>query len=102
GRAAVEAAAASAAGEPVREGCVGAGTGAAVGPMKGGVGSASAVLDSGVMVAALVVANAAGSAVDPETGVLYGELFQGRVNYPEPHLHEAARGRLAESAAKNA
>jgi L-aminopeptidase/D-esterase-like protein len=102
GRAAVEAAAASVAGEPVQEGCVGAGTGAAVGPMKGGVGSASAVLDSGVTVAALVVANAAGSAMDPETGVLYGELFQGRVNYPEAHVHEAARGRLAESAAKNA
>ncbi|MFF4502664.1 P1 family peptidase [Streptomyces sp. NPDC001401] len=102
GRAAVEAAAASAAGEPVQEGCVGAGTGAAVGPMKGGVGTASTLLDSGVTVAALVVANAAGSAMDPETGVLYGELFQGRVNYPEPQVHEAARGRLAESAAKNA
>ena len=100
GRAAVEAAAASAAGAPVPEGCVGAGTGAAVGPVKGGVGSASTVLDSGVTVAALVVANAAGSALDPETGVLYGELFQGRVNYPEAQVHEAARRRLAESAAK--
>ena len=102
GRAAVEAAAASEIGARVREGCVGAGTGAAVGPMKGGVGTASTVLGSGITVAALVVANAAGSATDPETGVLYGEFFQGRVNYPEPHIHEAARGRLAESAAKNA
>ncbi|MFF4804713.1 P1 family peptidase [Streptomyces sp. NPDC001351] len=101
GRTAVEAAAASEAGARVQEGCVGAGTGAAVGPMKGGVGTASTVLGSGVTVAALVVANAAGSAMDPETGVLYGELFQGRVNYPEPHVHEAARGRLAETAAKN-
>ena len=101
GRAAVEAAAASVVGARVQEGCVGAGTGAAVGPLKGGVGTASTVLGSGITVAALVVANAAGSAMDPETGVLYGELFQGRVSYPEPHVHEAARGRLAESAAKN-
>ncbi|PTM97973.1 P1 family peptidase [Streptomyces spinosirectus] len=101
GRAAVEAAAASAPGAPVQQGCVGAGTGAAVGPLKGGVGSASAVLGSGITVAALVVANAAGSAMDPETGVLYGELFQGRVNHPEAKVHEAARERLAESAAKN-
>ncbi|OPG01285.1 hypothetical protein B1R27_37730 [Streptomyces sp. GKU 895] len=102
GRAAVEAAAASAPGARVREGGVGAGTGAAVGPMKGGVGSASVVLGSGITVAALVVANAAGSVMDPETGVLYGELFQGRVDYPEARVHEAARRRLAEIAAKNA
>ncbi|MBE8473890.1 P1 family peptidase [Streptomyces justiciae] len=102
GRAAVEAAAASAPGARVREGGVGAGTGAAVGPMKGGIGSASVVLGSGITVAALVVANAAGSVTDPETGVLYGELFEGRVNYPEAHVHEAARRRLAETAAKHA
>ncbi|WP_327403375.1 P1 family peptidase [Streptomyces sp. NBC_01288] len=102
GRAAVEAAAISGPGVRVREGCVGAGTGAVVGPLKGGVGTASVVLESGITVAALVVANAAGSATDPETGVLYGELFRGRVEYPEPHVHEAARLRLAEAAAKNA
>jgi len=101
GRAAVEAAAISGPGVRVREGCVGAGTGAAVGPMKGGVGTASIVLESGITVAALVVANAAGSVMDPETGVLYGELFQGRVTYPEAHVHEAARRRLAETAAKH-
>jgi len=101
GRAAVEAAAISGPGVRVREGCVGAGTGAAVGPMKGGVGTASLVLESGITVAALVVANAAGSVMDPETGVLYGELFQGRVTYPEAHVHEAARRRLAETAAKH-
>ncbi|MFJ9892577.1 P1 family peptidase [Streptomyces sp. NPDC091280] len=100
GRAAVEAAAISGPGVRVREGCVGAGTGAAVGPMKGGVGTASIVLESGITVAALVVANAAGSVVDPETGVLYGELFQGRVTYPEARVHEAARRRLAETAAQ--
>ncbi|MGW0952780.1 P1 family peptidase [Streptomyces sp. NPDC002545] len=102
GRAAVEAAAASEAGGRVPEGCVGAGTGAAVGPLKGGVGTASTVLDSGITVAALAVANAVGSAVDPETGVLYGELFQGLVHYPDARVHEAARRRLAEAAARNA
>lgn len=102
GRAAVEAAAASVLGARVAEGCVGAGTGAAVGAMKGGVGGASVVLGSGITVAALVVANAVGSVTDPETGVLYGELFGGRVEYPEARVHEAARRRLAESAARNA
>ncbi|QQM41489.1 P1 family peptidase [Streptomyces liliifuscus] len=101
GREAVEAAAASEAGAPVQEGSVGAGTGAAVGMMKGGVGTASAVLESGVTVAALVVANAAGSVVEPETGALYGELVQGLLSCPAAEVHEAARARLAEAAAKN-
>ncbi|MER6031979.1 P1 family peptidase [Streptomyces sp. NPDC001851] len=102
GRAAVEAAAASAPGARVAEGCVGAGTGAVAGQIKGGVGSASTVLDSGVTVAALVVVNAAGSVIEPGTGALYGELLQGRVEYPEGRVHEHARRRLAETAAKNA
>ncbi|MFB7075256.1 P1 family peptidase, partial [Streptomyces sp. NPDC056290] len=84
------------------QGCVGAGTGAVVGQMKGGVGTASTVLDSGITVAALVVANAAGSVVDPGTGVLYGELFQGRVRYPVAEVHEAALRRLAEASERNA
>lgn len=96
GRAAVEAAAASADGAPVAQGAVGAGAGAAVGPLKGGIGTASAVLDgSGITVAALVVANAAGSAVDPLTGVLYGRYYEGRTEYPASEVHEAARHRLA-------
>ncbi|ROP51671.1 P1 family peptidase [Streptomyces sp. PanSC9] len=102
GRAAVEAAAASEPGTRVSEGGVGAGTGAVAGGLKGGVGTASTVLGSGITVAALVVANAAGSALDPETGVLYGELYQGRVEYPPQRVHQAARRRLAEAAADNA
>ncbi|GAA4821492.1 P1 family peptidase [Streptomyces ziwulingensis] len=99
GRAAVEAAHASAPGAPVAEGCVGAGTGAVIGLLKGGVGSASTVLGSGITVAALVVANAVGSAMDPETGALYGELWQGRQGrWPRADVHEAARRRLAEVA----
>lgn len=57
---------------PIASGCVGAGTGAVAGGLKGGIGSASAVLDDGTTVAALVVVNAAGSTVDPLTGELYG------------------------------
>ncbi|MET9897951.1 P1 family peptidase [Streptomyces sp. NPDC006446] len=102
GRAAVEAADASALRAPVREGGVGAGTGAVVGQIKGGVGTASAVLESGITVAALVVANAAGSAVEPETGALYGELARGRTAHPSAQVREAAGRRLAEAAAKNA
>jgi L-aminopeptidase/D-esterase-like protein len=59
----------AATGGPVAQGAVGAGTGAVVGGLKGGVGTASAVLDGGAVVAALVVANAVGSALDPDSGV---------------------------------
>jgi L-aminopeptidase/D-esterase-like protein len=103
GRAAVEAAAACEPGASVEEGCVGAGTGATVGQLKGGVGTAGTVLGSGITVAALVVANAAGSAMHPETGVLYGELLHecSRARHPTAEVHEAARQRLREAAAKN-
>ncbi|MFC5137813.1 P1 family peptidase [Actinomycetospora rhizophila] len=57
---------------PPAQGVVGAGTGTVVGGLKGGIGSASTVLADGTVVAALVVANAAGSAVDPTTGELWG------------------------------
>jgi L-aminopeptidase/D-esterase-like protein len=56
---------------PVAQGCVGAGTGAKLGGLKGAVGTASVVLpdpDGDIVVGALVVANAAGSAVDLATG----------------------------------
>ena len=53
------------------QGVVGAGTGALVGGLKGGVGTASATTAGGETVTALCVVNAAGSAVDPRTGVLW-------------------------------
>jgi putative pantetheine hydrolase len=53
---------------PVPQGVVGAGTGAVAGGLKGGVGTASAVLEDGTVVAALAVVNAAGSTVDTNTG----------------------------------
>lgn len=54
---------------PPAVGIVGAGVGARVGVLKGGVGTASVTLASGVTVGALVVVNAAGEAVDPATGL---------------------------------
>lgn len=96
GRAAVEDAAASEPGTPVPEGTVGAGTGAVAGQIKGGVGTASVRLASGTTVAALAVVNAAGSVLDPGTGVLYGEYGMGEPPvHPAPAVHEAARRRLA-------
>ncbi|MFE7140344.1 P1 family peptidase [Streptomyces sp. NPDC057644] len=96
GRAAVEAAAATGPGEPVAEGGVGAGTGAVAGQLKGGIGTASARLTSGVTVAALVAVNAAGSVVDPRTGVLFGEYGAGEPPaYPPAEVHAAAERRLA-------
>ncbi|AZK94565.1 P1 family peptidase [Streptomyces tsukubensis] len=117
GRAAVEAAEASGEGAPVAEGNVGAGRGAVAGGLKGGVGTASAVLrgagadGADVTVAALVVANAAGSVVDPATGVLYGQYVHGTgggapgaagagaewIRFPEPAVHAAALRRLEEA-----
>jgi len=75
-----EAAAAAASADPVKEGCVGAGTGATIGKMAGmaqamksGIGSATVVLEgalAGVSVAALVALNAVGDVRDPRTGTL--------------------------------
>lgn len=67
----------AASGGPVGQGSVGAGTGAVAGGLKGGVGTASTVLPGAgggpaAVVAALVVVNAVGSAVDPRTGRLLG------------------------------
>lgn len=56
-----------AAGGPVAQGCVGAGTGAKVGSLKGGVGTASVAVAE-FTVGALAAVNAAGEAVDVSTG----------------------------------
>ncbi|MEK9520279.1 P1 family peptidase [Streptomyces sp. NPDC087908] len=111
GRAAVEAAEASGDHARVETGAVGAGTGAVVGGLRGGVGTASTVLESGITVGALVVVNAVGSAVDPATGALYGTYGSpgslgstahtgspgGPPSFPDPAVHEAAVRRLAEA-----
>ncbi|CAM00529.1 L-aminopeptidase/D-esterase-like protein [Saccharopolyspora erythraea NRRL 2338] len=74
-----------------REGNVGAGTGAVAGSLKGGIGTASAVLDDGTTVGALMAVNSAGEVVDPSTGLPW---------YPVPGLRapdptEVAAGRPA-------
>jgi putative pantetheine hydrolase len=85
---------------PVEQGCVGAGTGARVGGLKGGVGSASVVLESGVTVAALAAVNAVGWPVDLRTGQLYAaqlglaDEFSG-VGGPSEDEVAAARERYA-------
>ncbi|MYS06806.1 peptidase S58 family protein, partial [Streptomyces sp. SID6041] len=79
--------------------------GAVVGGLRGGVGTAGTVLESGITVGALVVVNAVGSAVDPATGALYGTYGSpaspgspgGPPAFPDPAVHEAAVRRLAEA-----
>ena len=68
-------AAAAATSAPVTEGSIGAGAGATIGKafgmsraMKSGVGSAAVRLPDGLIVAALVVVNAFGDVIDPDTG----------------------------------
>jgi L-aminopeptidase/D-esterase-like protein len=62
---------------PVAQGNVGAGAGGTMGKnpggirMKGGLGTASFELPGGVVVAALVVLNSLGDAVNPQTGEFY-------------------------------
>jgi L-aminopeptidase/D-esterase-like protein len=70
-----ESAAAAATGNAIAEGCVGAGTGATVGKirgmrqaMKSGIGSFTVTLPGGAIVAALSVVNAFGDVRDPATG----------------------------------
>jgi len=65
-------AAAAARSSPVKLGTVGAGTGAHAERLKGGIGSASVVLDNGITVAALVVLNSSGHVFDLRTGELLG------------------------------
>lgn len=78
---------------PLPQGCVGAGTGAVSGAIKGGLGSASLVLPSGITVAAVAAVNSFGSLVNPHTGMLwerelevnheYGEQCKRRVQVPQ-------------------
>ena len=58
----------AAAGGAVSIGCVGAGTGAMSGGIKGGLGTASRLLPNGVTVAALAAVNSLGSVFEASTG----------------------------------
>lgn len=92
-------------------GSVGAGTGTQVGGLRGGVGTASVALPGGPTVAALVVVNAVGSAVDLDTGELWGarHLLEADVHgipgWPDgarPRTPDAAELAAARQAAEDA
>lgn len=78
-------------------GCVGAGTGAKAGGLKGGFGYAEHTLEGGISVAAAVVVNATGSAVDPVTGRLYADR-QHRLRTPTAAEREALAGAAIDAA----
>jgi L-aminopeptidase/D-esterase-like protein len=101
-----EAAAAAATADAVREGSVGAGTGATVGKilgmrhaMKSGVGSFTVTLPGGAMVSSLAVVNAFGDVRDPATG----KILAGARSTPEgadfadtqEHMKRGAAGGFA-------
>lgn len=73
------------------QGNVGAGTGAVSGTVKGGVGTASKVLDDGTIVGALVAVNSSGSVINPGTGLPWDGDFGLRA--PNPSEVAAARDR---------
>lgn len=58
--------------EQVEQGNVGVGAGARAGGLKGGLGSASAVMSDGLVAGALAVVNSVGRPHDPATGELHG------------------------------
>ena len=70
------------------QGTVGAGIGARAGGLKGGVGSASMTLPTGHRVGALVVVNAVGSVIDPESGLPWHHSDFGLVR---PDRHDRRR-----------
>jgi L-aminopeptidase/D-esterase-like protein len=82
-------------------GSAGAGTGALAGGIKGGLGTASEILDSGLTVAAMVAVNSLGSVIDPVTGrpweirLEVGKEFGAQANrsvlLPEPPPTEISR-----------
>lgn len=82
-------------------GNAGAGLSAVAGGLKGGLGSASEVLDLGLTVAALVVVNCLGSVLDPASGLFWearlemdgelGELGRRAVRLPGPGQGQTAR-----------
>lgn len=74
-RAAAAAASPARRSRPVAQGTVGAGTGAHIERLKGGIGSASVVLDSGITVGALAAVNSSGRTFDLGTGELLGRRW---------------------------
>jgi L-aminopeptidase/D-esterase-like protein len=82
---------------PVAQGNVGVGAGATTGKLaegirlKGGVGTASAVLPDGTVVGVIVVLNAVGDLVNPKTGELYALTGFGDLDYRHRHTVSTPR-----------
>ncbi|NHD18066.1 MULTISPECIES: P1 family peptidase [unclassified Actinopolyspora] len=76
-------------------GNVGAGTGAVAGALKGGVGTASAVLEDGTTVGALIAVNSSGAVVDPSTGLPWAlsSGLEGEFDVPAPSAEAIAAAR---------
>jgi L-aminopeptidase/D-esterase-like protein len=64
----------AATGGPVQQGNVGAGAGAVSGEVKGGIGTASVVLDNGIIVGAIVAVNSVGSTFDENRKLYAADL----------------------------
>lgn len=60
----------------VAQGNVGAGTGAVAGGLKGGIGTASIMLQDGIIVGAIVALNSYGSPIDSQTGLPYAAYLE--------------------------
>lgn len=84
---------------PVEQGTVGAGTGARAAGLKGGVGSASAVLSTGATVGAIVAVNAVGSVLDPATGELWAARYCHQDDLPDERIVPPGRVPVLEPAA---
>jgi len=93
-------------------GSVGAGTGAIAGGIKGGLGTASEALPSGIIVAAIVAVNSLGSVIDPATGRFweirqeaeseFGDLGKRAVKLPPPPVASAGQNTTIGVIATNA
>jgi L-aminopeptidase/D-esterase-like protein len=96
---------------PVAQGNVGAGAGAVSGGVKGGIGTASVVLENGIVVGAIAAVNSAGSAYD-DSGNLYaaslalgdelGQLVPGKGTPPKAAPPHTKPGRGVLRSAVNA
>jgi D-aminopeptidase len=97
-------AALAAAGEAFALGSAGAGTGAITAGLKGGLGSASLVLDSGITLGALVVVNAVGEVTGPDGRFWaghweFGDEFGGRgvVQGFDPGIEPRTKANMGEN-----
>jgi len=91
-RAAAKALMAAKRGRPIAQGTIGAGTGAHMAMLKGGVGSASTVTGDGIVVGALIVLNSSGTGIDRRSGELWGTRYG--IGDEFAHLHRPKQADL--------